>query len=56
VSVDQFPVPGQVGEQFLSLARQSRNVGCLKNPSGKGFAVGQCGDSIEVIAYYYQKV
>ncbi len=48
MSADEFPLPGQVGEQFLLLARQPKNVGFLENPSGKGFAVGQCGDSIEV--------
>ncbi len=48
MSADDFPLPGQVGEQFLCLARQPKNVGSLENPSGKGFAVGQCGDSIEV--------
>lgn len=48
MSADEFPVPGQVGEQFLCLARQPKNVGFLENPSGKGSAVGQCGDSIEV--------
>ncbi|MHC1742836.1 MAG: iron-sulfur cluster assembly scaffold protein [Syntrophobacteraceae bacterium] len=48
MSTDEFPLPGQVGEQFLMLARQPRNVGFLENPSGQGFSVGQCGDSIEV--------
>jgi nitrogen fixation protein NifU and related proteins len=48
VSADEFPLPGQVGEQFLCLARQPKNVGFVVNPSGKGSAVGQCGDSIEV--------
>lgn len=48
MSADEFPLPGQVGEQFLLLARQPENVGLLENPSGKGFAVGQCGDSVEV--------
>ncbi len=45
---ENFPLPGQVGEQFLHLAQQPRNIGFLENPSGKGVAVGQCGDSIEV--------
>jgi len=48
VSADDFPIPGQVGEQFLRLARQPRNIGALVNPNGKGAAVGRCGDSIEV--------
>ncbi len=48
MSADDFPLPGQVGEQFLSIAQHPRNVGSLENPSGKGAAVGQCGDSIEV--------
>jgi nitrogen fixation NifU-like protein len=37
-----------VGEPFLCLARQPKNVGTLNDASGKGSAVGQCGDSIEV--------
>jgi nitrogen fixation NifU-like protein len=37
-----------VGEQFLCLARYPKNIGCLENPCGRGLAVGQCGDSIEV--------
>jgi len=48
VSEDDFPVPGQVGQQFLALARYPKNIGILDNPSGKGAAMGQCGDSIEV--------
>jgi nitrogen fixation NifU-like protein len=48
VSEGDFPVPGEVGEQFLALARFPKNIGCLDNPSGKGAAVGQCGDSVEV--------
>ncbi len=48
MSADEFPLPGQVGDQFLLLAREPKNVGFLENPSGRGFAVGQCGDSIEV--------
>ena len=43
-----FPTPGEVGEQFLRLARFPKNIGSLDNPSGKGAAVGKCGDSIEV--------
>jgi nitrogen fixation protein NifU and related proteins len=43
-----FPLPGTVGEQFLRLARSPQNIGSLDHPSGKGAAVGQCGDSIEV--------
>ncbi len=43
-----FPVPGEVEEQFLRLARFPKNIGSLDNPSGKGAAVGKCGDSIEV--------
>ncbi len=48
MSNGEFPVPGEVGEQFLCLARYPKNIGSLDNPSGKGAAVGQCGDSIEV--------
>jgi len=48
VSADDFPLPGQVGEQFLSLAGHPKNIGSLENPSGIGTAVGLCGDSIEV--------
>jgi nitrogen fixation NifU-like protein len=48
VSDGDFPVPGQVGEQFLAYARYPKNIGFLDDPSGKGAAVGQCGDSIEV--------
>jgi nitrogen fixation protein NifU and related proteins len=48
VSDGHFPLPGEVGEQFLSLARFPQNLGLLNNPSGKGAATGQCGDSIEV--------
>jgi nitrogen fixation NifU-like protein len=48
VSADDFPLPGQVGEQFLCLARQPKNIGSLDHPSGTGAAVGQCGDSIEL--------
>ena len=48
MSADDFLVSGRVGEQFLYLARQPQNIGTLENPNGKGAAVGQCGDSIEV--------
>ncbi|MFH0809407.1 MAG: iron-sulfur cluster assembly scaffold protein [Pseudomonadota bacterium] len=48
MSDGDFPVPGEVGEQFLCLARFPQNIGLLDNPSGKGAEVGQCGDSIEV--------
>jgi len=48
VTGGDFPVPGEVGEQFLYLARFPKNIGCLDNPSGKGVALGKCGDSIEV--------
>jgi nitrogen fixation NifU-like protein len=48
VSDGEFPVPGEVGEQFLHLARFPKNIGIIDNPSAKGAAVGKCGDSIEV--------
>jgi nitrogen fixation protein NifU and related proteins len=48
VSDGEFAVPGEVGEQFLRLARFPKNIGWLDNPSGRGAAVGKCGDSIEV--------
>ena len=48
MSKGDFPAPGEVGEQFLRLARHPKNIGSLDHPSGKGAAVGQCGDSIEV--------
>ena len=48
VSDGDFPLPGEVGEQFLCLARYSQNIGFMDNPSGTGAAVGNCGDSIEV--------
>ncbi len=44
----EFPAPGEVGEQFLHLARFPKNIGSLANPSATGTAVGKCGDSIEV--------
>jgi nitrogen fixation NifU-like protein len=48
VSGNDLPLPGQVGEQFLCLARQPKNIGSLENHNGHGVAVGQCGDSLEV--------
>ena len=48
MSDGDFPKVGTVGEQFLYLARCPKNIGLIDNPSGKGVAVGQCGDSIEV--------
>ncbi len=48
MSNDVFPLPGQLGEHFLHLARQPKNIGSMENPSGKGNAVGRCGDSVEV--------
>lgn len=48
MSDGDFPGAGKVGEQFLCLARYPKNIGLIDNPSGKGVAVGQCGDSIEV--------
>ncbi|HEY9074522.1 MAG TPA: iron-sulfur cluster assembly scaffold protein [Desulfobaccales bacterium] len=48
MSDGEFPAPGEVGEQFLRLARFPQNIGWLDNPSGQGAAVGKCGDSIEV--------
>ena len=48
MSDGDFPVPGEVGEQFLCLARFPKNIGFLDNPSSKGAAVGKCGDSMEV--------
>jgi nitrogen fixation NifU-like protein len=48
VTESDFPAPGEVGEQFLAVARYPKNIGVLDNPSGKGSAVGKCGDSIEV--------
>jgi len=48
VSEDDFPRPGEVGEQFLRVVRYPQNIGSLDNPSGQGGAVGKCGDSMEV--------
>ena len=43
-----LPLPGEVGEQFLRVARHPQNLGSLEHPSGQGAAVGKCGDAIEV--------
>jgi nitrogen fixation protein NifU and related proteins len=48
VSEGDFPRPGEVGEQFLRIARYPKNIGSLDNPSAQGAAVGKCGDFIEV--------
>ena len=48
MSENDFPLPGEVGEQFLILARFPKNIGWLDNPSAQGAAVGKCGDAIEV--------
>jgi nitrogen fixation NifU-like protein len=48
VSDDDFPRPGEVGEQFLRVARYPQNIGSLDHPSAQGAAVGKCGDSMEV--------
>ena len=48
MSDGEFPGSGEVGEKFLRLARFPKNIGLLDNPSGRGAAVGKCGDSIEV--------
>jgi hypothetical protein len=48
VSDGEFPVPGEVGEKFLCPARFPKNLAFIDNPSGKGVAVGICGDSMEV--------
>ena len=37
-----------VGVNFLKVAKQHPNIGYLKNPNGRGRAVGECGDSVEV--------
>ena len=41
-------LPGQVGEWFVHLTRQPKNIGPMDNPHGKSMVVGQCGDAIEV--------
>lgn len=43
-----FTLAGQMGERFLRLAARPSNIGTLDNPTGRGTAVGQCGDSVEV--------
>jgi len=48
VSEGDFPRLGEVGEQFLRIARYPKNIGSLDNPCAQGAAVGKCGDSIEV--------
>ena len=48
MSDGDLSVPGEVGEQFLCLARFPQNIGFLDNPSGKGAAVGKWEDSLEV--------
>lgn len=48
MSANDFPMPGQVSEEFFEHARKPRNLGQLVNPDGQGTAVGQCGDSMDV--------
>jgi nitrogen fixation protein NifU and related proteins len=48
VTDGEFPEAGEVGEEFLRLARFPKNIGALANPSATSTAVGKCGDSIEV--------
>ncbi len=48
MSNGDFPLQDQVGENFLRLARRPQNIGFIDKPSGKGTAVGRCGDSVEV--------
>jgi len=48
VSTDDFSLPDQVSELFIGHVRKPRNLGFLENPSGRGTAVGQCGDSMDV--------
>lgn len=48
MSQDNHSLQGQVGESFLRYASKPKNVGSMDNPSGRGSAVGQCGDSIDV--------
>lgn len=45
---DDYHTPGRGAEYFFRLAGEPRNIGIMKNPSGQGSAVGQCGDSVEV--------
>ncbi|MFZ5584556.1 MAG: iron-sulfur cluster assembly scaffold protein [Thermodesulfobacteriota bacterium] len=40
--------PGQVGVGFLRHAQAPRNLGEMAQPSGRGRAVGVCGDAIQV--------
>jgi hypothetical protein len=44
-----FPMPGEVGEQFLRVARYPKNIGSLDNPSGQVNTLG------ESIADYYRR-
>ncbi len=48
MSNSDSPLPGHLGEHFFRLARRPQNIGSIENPSGKGSAVGLCGDSVEV--------
>jgi nitrogen fixation protein NifU and related proteins len=48
MAAGDFPLPGEVGEQFRYLARYPRNIGVLDHPSARGAGVGKCGDAIEV--------
>ncbi len=48
MSDDEFPLPGEVEEQFLRVARFPQNIGSLDMPSALGTATGKCGDCIEV--------
>jgi nitrogen fixation NifU-like protein len=48
LSDGDFLMTGEVGEQFLCLARYPQNIGLFDNLNRKGAAVGKCGDSIEV--------
>ena len=45
MSAGEFPAPGEVGEQFLRLARFPKNIGSLANPSGQGAAIGLVADT-----------
>jgi hypothetical protein len=48
LSDGDFLMTGEVGEQFLCLARYPKNIGLFDNLNRKGAAVGKCGDSIAV--------
>ena len=48
MSANRFSLPGQGSGKLLRLARQSKHIGTLDNPSGTGSTVGDCGDSIQV--------